>query len=268
QKATITEVLLPQDSDNSTPFDSNTDGVLQTNVTLNNDSPLFWINLAQSTADDMDLFVGLDTNGDGVADESELLCSSISPTSDEVCELENAVAGDYWILVQNYTATEQVDSTLLRYAYVPETDAGNLTVSSIQNQPAFVPFDITLSWSDDMQEGDVFLGAFDLATDSDPGSAGNLGRTIVVLNRIQDDVSLSFSNTTPAEGDRVTVTVDVLSNRSDEAIDYTIDALIPLGLTVDETSIATSDGSVANVSSAANGTQVSWSPSRAAYDPS
>ena len=268
QKATITEVLLPQDSDNSTPFDSNTDGVLQTNVTLNNDSPLFWINLAQSTADDMDLFVGLDTNGDGLADESELLCSSISPTSDEVCELENAVAGDYWILVQNYTATEQVDSTLLRYAYVPETDAGNLTVSSIQNQPAFVPFDITLSWSDDMQEGDVFLGAFDLATDSDPGSAGNLGRTIVVLNRIQDDVSLSFSNTTPAEGDRVTVTVDVLSNRSDEAIDYTIDALIPLGLTVDETSIATSDGSVANVSSAANGTQVSWSPSRAAYDPS
>ena len=267
QKATITEVLLAEDSDNSTPFDSNTDGVLQTNVTLDSSTPLFWINLTESTADDMDLFVGLDTNADGVADQDELLCSSVSPTSDEVCELENAAAGNYWILVQNFTSTQAIDSTLLRYAFVPETDAGNLTVSSVQNQPAFEPFDLTLTWSDDMQQGDVFLGAFDLVTDADPASAGNLGRTIVVLNRIADDVSLAFSNTNPAEGDRVTVTVDVIPNRSDQAIDYTVDALIPAGLTVDAASISASDGSTATVTDAAGGTQVSWSPSRAAYNP-
>ena len=267
QKATVTEVLLAEDSDNSTPFDSTTDGVLQTNVTLENATPLFWINLSESTADDMDLFVGIDSNSDGVADQSELLCSSTSPTSDEVCELSNASAGSYWILVQNFSSSQAVDSTSLRYAFVPNTDAGNLTISTIQNQPAFEPFDLTLTWSDDMQQGDVFLGAIDLATNSDPASAGNLGRTIVVLNRIADDVTLAFSNSNPNEGDRVTVSVDVIPNRTEQAVDYTIDVLVPEGLTVDAASISASDGSMATVTDAAGGTQVSWLTSRAAYNP-
>jgi subtilisin family serine protease len=55
---------------------------------------------------DIDLFVGRDSNGNGQPDESEEACLSISPGSNEVCELtvnSESLVSTYWVMVQNYS---------------------------------------------------------------------------------------------------------------------------------------------------------------------
>ncbi len=265
QKATITPIQLAEDSENSTPFDDTTDGARKIDVAIPAASPLLWVDLQDGTADDFDLYIGRDSNNNGIAEESELVCSSTTSASAEACQVEDVSAGSYWILVHNFSASGATDTVDLRYAYVPQTDEGNFSISAPSAVAAFEPFDIRLFWDDDLSQGDVLVGAFDLATDSNPASAGNLGQSIVIFERLADDVQLTYSNDSPLAGDTVTVTLDVAVNRTAEDIDYTIDAQLPNGLTLDESSISSSDGSVFSVS---GGNMVSWSPSRMAYDPS
>lgn len=58
-----------------------------------------------SAAPDMDLFVGLDSNGDGLPSENEQRCKSVSPASAEECVVtirSGSAVQTYWVLVQAY----------------------------------------------------------------------------------------------------------------------------------------------------------------------
>ena len=57
-----------------------------------------------STAADIDLFVGLDTNGNG-PELSEELCQSTAGGYIEHCSFGDPTAGTYWVLAQNWTAS-------------------------------------------------------------------------------------------------------------------------------------------------------------------
>ena len=58
--------------------------------------------IADTDALDIDLFVGRDSDGDGVAEETEELCRSATDTAFESCRLSNLQGGKYWILVENW----------------------------------------------------------------------------------------------------------------------------------------------------------------------
>lgn len=75
-----------------------------------------------SSAPDIDLFVGRDGNGNGRADESELLCRSVSPASVESCQLERQPAGVYWVRVQSYDGNPSGDSVHLEMAAVATSE--------------------------------------------------------------------------------------------------------------------------------------------------
>jgi hypothetical protein len=122
-----------------------------------------------STAEDLDLFVGRDDNGNGVADAAEELCSSISPTDLERCDLFDLPAGDYWVLVQNFTGTFPAgdEATLLSAAIGPGGD-NTLVVTG----PGIVKdgenYNLRLSWDNvSALPGEEWFGALGIGSDRD-----------------------------------------------------------------------------------------------------
>jgi subtilisin family serine protease len=76
-----------------------------------------------SSAPDIDLYIGRDSNGNGRADEAELLCQSRGPVSVERCQLERQPAGSYWIRVQSYDGSTFGDSVHLEFAALATNEA-------------------------------------------------------------------------------------------------------------------------------------------------
>jgi subtilisin family serine protease len=187
QKATDILIAQQQDTDNSSPFDDTTDGVDVIFVTIPTASPLFWIGLENATARDLDLYIGRDDNNNDIADEDEVICQSTSANSDEQCQIEDLALGEYWILVHNYTDSTPgaTDTVKLRYAFIPDSDLDNLTVTPMQNVADFTPFDLELNWSIPSVVGDIFIGSLALATDNSAASEGNIGTAFIFLNRIE-----------------------------------------------------------------------------------
>ena len=263
-KANSTSLSAGQDSDNSSAFDDLADGVSLSWLTLENASEFLYVKINGATSPDFDLFVGVDTNGDGVPDGSpdgdELLCTAATGATNELCEIEEVEAGNYWIVVQNYdaSAVDAIDTFELATAYVPTTSSENFSLSAQQSTDEFTPFDIRVGWNDDMQEGDVFVGAFDIATDASDANAGNLGSTIVVLTRGKDDVRMTTDNENPAVGDKVGFTVYVDANMTDEDANYTLDVNIPDGIEINPDSIVASQGNASLISAGIEGSNISW----------
>jgi len=259
-KAAQTAGSAGQDSDTSSPFDDLTDGVAVHWLSLENASKLLYVKISDPESPDFDLFVGLDANGDGVPDPSELVCVAATFSADELCEVEDVDAGEYWIVIQNWqaSAAEAVDAYTLLTASVPSVNSGNFTLSAQTSTDEFTPFDIRMSWKDDMQEGDVFVGAFEIGTDSDASNVGNLGSTIVILTRGKDDVAMSVDANQAIVGDVLSFSIDVAANLTDEDAAYSLNASIPKGLTIDPASLSSTVGEASLVVDASTGSNISW----------
>jgi subtilisin family serine protease len=127
-----------------------------------------------TTAPDIDLYVGLDTNGDGIADPSEEICKSASSGSAESCSLPNPDAGRYWILIQNWAGgVSPVDYVA---SVVPGTNEGNLTVSGPVSAAAETPFNLTFNWNEpDLSAGEHWFALVELGTDAkNPANVGSM----------------------------------------------------------------------------------------------
>ncbi len=252
-KAVKSSLTVSQDSTNNDPFDNLNNGVTINRFVLADSSPFFLSVVENATAPDLDLFVGRDDNGDNIPTADELLCASTSFDADEACALFDIQAGSYWVLVQNYTASSAIalDTYDLQTAFLGTQATGNLTVSGPQTSAQFTPYDLRLSWTENMSAGDIFVGQFDLGTDA--GSPGNLGSTFVILDREADDISVAVSNSTPPLGADVTYTVTVGANDAGEDIDFGISSTFAAGLTVDMASLAVDGGTLVT-----NSTGYTW----------
>jgi len=234
-------INLAVDSDNASPFDDFTDGVSVKIINVSAPAKLLFAQLSNSTAPDMDLYVGIDTNGDNLPSKDEILCVSASYDADEQCQLTDVAAGNYWVLTQNFTGSSSAtDSIELTTGVAGSTDAGNLLITGPQTVNQFSPFDLRFQWNDSMQEGDVLLGSMDLGTDT--ANPGNLGAAAIVLTRTADDVQVTVDNANPATGDTVNFTISVAANSSAEDINYAMSSILPTGLTLDEASVVASSG--------------------------
>ena len=63
---------------------------------------IFVAEVMATTAEDLDLYIGIDANQDGQGDFSEVICYSISSYVLDWCSLRRPEAGAYWVLVNNY----------------------------------------------------------------------------------------------------------------------------------------------------------------------
>lgn len=171
----LTEDVTPQN-----PFDNNS-GTFTIIRTVLPNTLLFHAETLASTSNDLDLFVGLDSDQDGLADESELICSSTSSDELELCQISSPAPGSYWIRVQNFDGVNNGgDTATLLTAVV--NPGGNLmaTGKGILPEDATVP--VKVSWTDvNALSGDSLIGAVGIG--STRNSTNNIGVIPVRFNR-------------------------------------------------------------------------------------
>ena len=122
-----------------------------------------------STATDLDLFVGRDSNGNGAADAAEELCNSITPTDLERCDLFDLAAGNYWIVVQNWDGTiaSGDEATLVSAAIGPGVH-DTLTATGPGIVEKGESYNLRLSWDNlAALPGDQWFGALGIGSDRD-----------------------------------------------------------------------------------------------------
>ena len=178
---------LPEDPSNGDPYDGGS-GVFTEWHELPQGALWLHAETLPSTAQDVDLFVGRDDNGNGFAEASEELCASTTPTDIERCDLFDQPAGNYWIVVQNWTASNDgftgsgSDEVTLLSAGIGPGAGNNLAATGPGMVPAGAPFTVRLSWDDlPAVTGEEWLGAIGIGTSRD--SPNNIGVIPVYFNR-------------------------------------------------------------------------------------
>ena len=181
-----------QDPTGSDLGDGVAGGIYTRTLTLPAGTTRFRAELGGSAARDLDLFIVSNSDGDGVYESGELLCSSAGPTAQERCELASPdlIAGradalPIMLLVQNLRGSRPddpafVDSFTLATGLLGRAEAGNFAVSGPSAVPAGQLFRLGLAWElTDARPGDVYIGVVGLgSTPATPGDRGALALTL------------------------------------------------------------------------------------------
>ncbi|MCB0044279.1 MAG: S8 family serine peptidase [Caldilineaceae bacterium] len=264
----ITQEEIVQDPTNDTPYDLDQGGVVYKLIDVPATTKVLAVTTSQSTAPDLDLFVGMDANGNGMPDEAEELCASTSGTANESCSFTAPLdAGSYWILVQSWSASAEdaTDTFDLGVSLIDESDTGAISASAPASVDTNVPYQLQISWDiPELMAGDVRFGLLELAA---PGgdaltstaapaatdAEGVLTTAAVVLNRLDDDVTVSGPNEAVKPGDTVEYAINVQpeTTLSGDAVVYTFEATLPDGFSY-------VDGSAAIAPTSVDGNTLRW----------
>jgi subtilisin family serine protease len=234
-KATVVEGSAAQDSDNSGFLDDLADGLFIATADVPEGAKRLVVTTSNPTSPDLDLFVLIDANGDGIPTEDEIVGSAATGSASERVEIELPAAGMYWMVVQNWAASAEdaVDTFNLNYAVVDGEVGTNLTVDAPSASPQLTPFDIRMTWDlVDGMEGDLYFGAFDIGTSAE--RPDNLGLIAVDLVRGADDVTITAPSLDRLEvGDSIQFSAEVAANFTNEDRDYEVSITLPAGVTLD-----------------------------------
>lgn len=220
---------LNQDSDNDSPWDDLTDGVLVKPFFVPPGTVRLYGEMLSSTAPDLDLFLVRDMNGDRVPQASELVASSTTGSWTEKINRTNPVAGYYFWVIENWNGSaNQPDTLKFSYGIVPSADAGNLTVTAPASIVPGIPYNLTLKYNfADAKDGDVYYGLVTLG--SSAATPTDLGRIPVNIRRMGNDVTKSASKSVAAVGDVVTFTLSI-QNPGGAAFNFNLTDTIPAGM--------------------------------------
>lgn len=158
-----TSFELFEDPSNDDPFDTGA-GVRTFLVDVPDGAMGLFVQTTKSQASDIDLFVGFDQNGDGIAQETEQVCESTTPDSFEDCWVPEPSSGQWWILVQNWKASVAGanDSVTLRYGVA---EAANEAVVFVAGPGIHAggPLDLDLYFDDpSLEVGEQRIGAVEI----------------------------------------------------------------------------------------------------------
>ncbi|MBL39054.1 MAG: hypothetical protein CMP07_11660 [Xanthomonadales bacterium] len=178
---------LAQDPTQSNPFDGPA-GTVTEIVEVPADALLLYAETFASTASDIDLYVGRDDNGDGVAQEDEIVCSSLSLDDLERCDVEFPAAGDWWVLVQNFSAGgfNSTNDVPFEFAVFAEERDPSLVVSAPGAHPGG-PLTVPVYWDQPaMKRGEGWQGVIAIA--SSPDQLADVGVVPVRVTRVGDNL--------------------------------------------------------------------------------
>ncbi|CAG0937255.1 partial Minor extracellular protease vpr, partial [Thermoflexales bacterium] len=256
---TVSGSIAP-DPTNAYPYD-NLAQVYTTTVNVSPGAKGLDVSITASTAPDLNMYVGFDTNGNGHPDASEELCSSTFSAYREHCSLpglgQPLTPGNYWILVQNWTGSGAPfdDFTLEHAVLLPDGGGGPIQVSASTNVTVGVPYSLTLSWNlPDLQTGDIRHEVIDLTA-----NGVDLNEIEVILTRLEDDVAKlaqisSGQHIQPGDIVTYAVTLDpdpVTLSYNNGSATYILTDTLPAGMTYVPGSASITPASV-------DGNQIVW----------
>lgn len=173
---------LAQDASRNNPF-AGSIGRRTFLVDVPEGAMMLMAQVVSSSARDIDLYVGRDLNGNGVAEESELVCQSTVYGPEESCYLKFPAPGRWWVLVQNWEASSfgAEDPVELDIAVLEPSDDHSFVVSGAGRHPGG---DLELSFSWDapgMFQNEPRVAAMSISTS--PDRLGDLGVVPVRITR-------------------------------------------------------------------------------------
>lgn len=232
------DILLAPDPTNGDVYDLEAGGVYTQLVTVPATTKRFIIEILDSTATDLDLFVGRDTDGDQQPDAAEELCSSASASWDEVCSFpqnnEPIQSGVYWIAIQNWQgSTLAKDEITYALTLIDAGDTGAMTATGPANATLGTPFAVQIRWDiPTLQAGDQRYGYLELI---DRTHSETIGASAITLNRLDDDVTkaATYAGEAPLPGDLITYTLEIQpeSTGSAPTVQYQLTDTLPAGVT-------------------------------------
>ncbi|MDP9441142.1 MAG: S8 family serine peptidase [Actinomycetota bacterium] len=185
QEGSVDQFQLTQDPTPLDPYDG-VGGTHYIVVEVPAGSPVLTSEITDTSASDLDLFVGRDTDGDAAPDAGEEVCRSASEVAvGEACTVESPDGGLYWVMVQDWLTGTVVDDVTLVTAVIPGADNGNLTVTGPSTDVAAgQSFDVTLAWNEPaMTAGTTWFALIEMG--SDRRHPGNVGSLFVTVQRQQ-----------------------------------------------------------------------------------
>lgn len=220
------------------PYDLAAGGVYTSLVAVDATAKRFVVEILASTAPDLDLFVGLDTNSNGQPDAGEELCQSALSSWNEYCAFppvgSDVQPGNYWVLIQNYTAAQTPqDQFSFATTIIDESSTTDiLTATGPNSAVAGEPFSIQINWDlPGLRAGDHRFGVLVF---KDAAADVVLAETDVDLTRLADDVTktASFAGLVPAPGGFVTYTLAITPEMTTAAsVRYALTDTLPAGMT-------------------------------------
>lgn len=245
------EAFLKGDDTPHEPF-IDIEGVVHTvTVNLNTKHRVLIAEILEADSPDLDLFIARDSDLDGKPTGAEWgwgqLCVSGGSDSNERCIVDTFEPGTYWIAVHNFEASapDALDRHVLSVAVLEDDQAG-LTVTppaAVENNEPFV---VQAGWDHAMTPGASYYAAIDLGTT--PDIAGNIGRTILRIDRLEDDFNVTVDSTSLVAGESAVYTWSVATVPTDgTARDYIVTATVPDGFVFN-----------ADANSTINGNEVRW----------
>ncbi|WP_286670282.1 S8 family peptidase [Shewanella acanthi] len=176
------------------------------------------------------VFMGQDTDGDGLPSMDETLCMSTTYTIANFCTITNPQAGRYFTVYMNLAtiSTGQTDMgrDISFSTAVVTGDNGNLTVKAPSQIPGYEEYNLELAYHlPEMEVGNTYFGGFDIG--SNANDAGNLGFVPVIINQIDKDVTFTASRETAHAGEVVEFNINVIANNEAAARDFALNAKFP-----------------------------------------
>lgn len=259
---------VAQDPTNDDPYDIENGGVYTTLIPVTDaQTARLAFEIVESTAPDLDLFVGIDVNGNGRPDLNEELCRSTSASWDEFCEIENPIVGDYWVLVQSWSGSSaDEDFFAMEATQVSRNNqSAAFTVSGPSSAAIGAPFDLQLAWNfPALTAGDTRLALLEVGTDA--GAPNNILSLPITLRRLADDVTVRIDNPQVLDndyvlpGDVVSYTIRIAPEpTAPSPVAYVVTATLPAGLTyVSGSAVLASSTMQATIDPIVNGDQLIW----------
>ncbi|MGB3725978.1 MAG: S8 family serine peptidase [Glaciecola sp.] len=227
----LTETFeLNQDSDGQQVLDDINDGVYTRQITVPENAKRLIAMTSSDESLDVDLYIARDVNGDGTFVSTEIFAQSTTSLNDEVISINYPNAGEYLIIVQNFTSSVMGNDSIELITSVVENNVAGTSellvqapTSLDQNTPIDLRFIHSLS---NPSIGDIFFSAVEMQT-----NAGNdtVGLIAVDINRQASDVSLTTNVNRVDVGDTATATVSIAENTTNEVREYIIEIPVPVG---------------------------------------
>ena len=256
-------VTLRQDPTANDPYDGG-NGVFVQNVNVPNGALLLHVETFSSEANDVDLYVGRDLNGNDLPEEEELVCESTTFTDLERCLIRQPLAGNWWILVQNWndSAPGANDRIPFEFAVLGESDDPSLVVSGLANHLGG-DLELPVYWDQPaMLQNERWLGAIGIA--SSPDDVANVGVVPVRITRTGENtpqVTPLFEGRTESvvippgtEHNALFIDVPAGATSLNVTADGALDSLAIRFASFDDVN-ELFDANLANVNTVANGTE-------------
>ncbi|MCH1929500.1 S8 family peptidase [Shewanella sp. A25] len=176
------------------------------------------------------VFMGQDTDGDGLPSMDETLCMSTTYTIANFCTITNPQAGRYFTVYMNLATISYGQTDLGRdisfTTAVVTGDNGNLTVKAPSQIPGYEEYNLELAYNlPEMEVGNTYFGGFDIG--SNANDAGNLGFVPVIINQVDKDVTFTASKSLANPGEAVEFSINVIANNEAQAREFALNTQFP-----------------------------------------